>query len=157
MLVLQKGLKFNWDATDEQRATFHYARSLRPLRPELLLLLVEDQRFFQHVFRSAFDLQQKVIIASNAEEGWRMYLEHAPDIAFLDIMMDGMNGLELAWGLNQLDKASFLVMLSGMNDIETMALAQEIGASDFITKPYSKKKLLDCLVRYKKEFGKLMD
>lgn len=157
MHVLQKGLQFNWDATQEQRDKFHYERNLRPLRPELLLLLVEDQRFFQQVFRTAFSINQRVIVASNAEEGWQMYLEHAPDIAFLDIMMEGMNGLELAWGLNKLDRSAFLVMLSGMNDIETMALAQECGANDFITKPYNKKKLLDCLTRYKKEYGKLID
>ncbi len=153
----QKTLDFKWAATEEQRTTFNYARSLRPVRPALTLLLVEDQRFFQQVFRSAFNITQHILIANNAEEGWQMYLEHVPDIAFLDIMMDGMDGLELCWGLHQLDRAGFLVMLSGANDVETMALARENGASDFITKPYSQGKLLDCLGRYKKEFGKLID
>ena len=148
MTKFDTGLRFDWSATPEQRAAFHYARAARPLRQELVILLVEDQRFFQQVFRSALGINQPVLLAPSAEEGWQLYLAHAPDIAFLDVMMEGMNGHELAWGLNQLDQDAFIVMLTAANDIESMAEAEENGARCYITKPYSQQKLRDCLARY---------
>ena len=151
MNPLEKGLKFHWSASDEQRAAFQDARAARPTRAELVILLVEDERFFQQVFRSALGIYQPVLIAATAEEGWGMYLEHAPDIAFLDVMMEGMNGHELAWGLNQLDREAFIVMLTAANDIESMATADENGARAFITKPYNQQKLRDCIARYHRE------
>jgi CheY-like chemotaxis protein len=157
MRPLEKGLRFNWNATEEQRAVFHYARTARPLRRELVILLVEDQRFFQQVFRSALGIHQPVVIANNAKEGWDMYFEHAPDIAFLDVQMEGMSGHELAWGLNRLDADGFIVMLTAANDIESMAEADENGARAFISKPYNQKKLLDCIARYHASHPRLMD
>lgn len=65
-----------------------------------------------------------------------MYLEHVLDIAFLDIMMGGDDGLSSP-GAEQAGPRWIPRDAEGMNDIETMALAQESVASDVITKPYS--------------------
>ena len=127
------------------------ASSDRLFRTEPVILLVEDQRFFQQVFRAALGALRPVLIANNAMEGWRLYLENAPDIAFLDVEMEGASGQELALALNRFDPHGFLVMLSAAYDIENMAEAYENGVRDYITKPYNKQKLNDCLSKFRRE------
>ncbi len=134
--------------SDEERNIFVTACLTRPSRAEPVILLVEDQRFFQQVFRSALGMGRPMLIAKDAMEAWALYIKHAPDIAFIDVHMAGIDGHALTVVLGAIDRDAYLVMLTAAQDIESMAAALENGAREYITKPYTQKKLGDCLARY---------
>lgn len=74
-----------------------------------------------------------------------------PDVAFLDIRMPGVDGLELLARLKQASPWIRVVMLSGYHEFEYARRALQLGADDFLLKPASKKQLGDTLVKIKGE------
>jgi PAS domain S-box-containing protein len=60
-----------------------------------------------------------------------------PDIVLLDVMMPGMDGFEVCAALRQLPEGEHtpILMVTGLDDIESITLAYEAGATDFVTKP----------------------
>ena len=66
------------------------------------------------------------------------------DLALLDIMMPQMNGLELLHKIREYDDLSSLpvIMITALNQFETMIEALKLGANDYLTKPFKKEELL---------------
>jgi len=139
------------DSTAEQIQEFMEACATRGRRTEPLILLVEDQRFYQQVFREALGPGFTVLTADSAQAGWEIYLERAPDIAFLDVELGETSGHVLAMMLRHLDAEAFLVMVTGNNDEDTVARAIENRVRGFIAKPYNQKKLHESIALYASE------
>lgn len=81
--------------------------------------------------------------------------ENKPSLVILDIMMPGGNGLDLcAWIRKQkkFEKLPIIIM-SGIKDDETVMDALELGAVDFLRKPYSIKMLEEKIVRLREKYG----
>jgi CheY-like chemotaxis protein len=126
-------------------AHFRIAQSTRQTREKLRILVVEDQLFSQKILLELLHHDYIVDVASGSKEGLNLYLEHAPDIAFLDIEMDGENGHTLARFLKTLDPAAYIVMVTGNNSVEDVALAKSNHVDGFVVKPYNKQKILACI------------
>jgi phosphate regulon transcriptional regulator PhoB len=109
------------------------------------VLIVEDEPDIRdlvvhHLKREGY----QVSAASSGEEALRQVQAAPPDLVLLDLMMPAMDGLEVCRRLRQ-DPATAslpIVMLTAKGDEVDRVLGLEIGADDYIVKPFSPKELL---------------
>jgi len=109
------------------------------------VLIVEDERDIRdlvlfHLEREGFQVSS----ASSGEEALRQVRHVSPDLVLLDLMLPAMGGLEVCRKLRQ-DPATValpIVMLTAKGDEVDRVLGLELGADDYIVKPFSPKELL---------------
>lgn len=80
--------------------------------------------------------------AKNAKEARDFFKSEQPGVILMDIGLPDGNGLELARDFRKLRKDFVLLFLSALNDPETKVEGLEIGADDYITKPFALKELI---------------
>ena len=109
------------------------------------VLIVEDERDIRDLV--LFHLQREgyqVSSASSGEEALRQVRHTPPDLVVLDLMLPAMGGLEVCRTLRQEPSTAALpiVMLTAKGDEVDRVLGLELGADDYIVKPFSPKELL---------------
>jgi phosphate regulon transcriptional regulator PhoB len=109
------------------------------------VLIVEDEPDIRelvvhHLKREGY----QVSVAASGEEALRQVQASPPDLVLLDLMMPAMNGLEVCRRLRQDPVTASLpiVMLTAKGDEIDRVLGLEIGADDYVVKPFSPKELL---------------
>lgn len=106
------------------------------VRPSVLV--VDDEMVVRCFVREALEQSgHDVVEAENGRQALERFTEHRPDIVLMDIMMPGMDGFVACSQLRGLlggSRVPILVM-TGLDDAESIAKAYEHGATDFITKP----------------------
>ena len=106
------------------------------------ILVIDDDPDLIEFLKITFQFEGwKASAAKNAEEALRILGSNKLDMVLLDISMPGMNGLELLRCVIE-TYALPTIMLSGQNAIEIKVKCLEIGAEDFITKPFSPQELV---------------
>lgn len=88
--------------------------------------------------------------AQNGEQGLALIKYYRPDIIFLDVNMPKVDGLSLASGLKYLQKKPVIVFTTAFR--EYAADAFELGALDYLLKPYDEKRIVDVIDRIRKYF-----
>ena len=82
-----------------------------------------------------------VVLAHSGQEGLEMIRDTSPDIVLLDIMMPGMNGYEVLSILRQQSNIP-VIMLTAKKEVTSARDALNLGADDYIRKPFRKGELL---------------
>ena len=103
-----------------------------------LVLVVEDERTQRMILRAALERDGfEVEEAVDGLDGLRVFDSLRPDIVLLDVRMPGMDGFAACAALRRRPDAERLpiLMLTILNDIDSINRAYEAGATDFITKP----------------------
>ncbi len=114
----------------------------RARREHPKVMIVEDDRFTASYTSNILSKEYDLIISRTGEEGICDYIEHAPDIVFLDIHLPGLSGHEVLAAINAVDPKAFVVMLSVDSAQKNIKMAAETGAQNFLKKPFSKERLL---------------
>jgi two-component system alkaline phosphatase synthesis response regulator PhoP len=83
-----------------------------------------------------------VISALDGEEGLNKALKESPDLILLDIMLPKKDGLDVCRELRQKNITTPIIMLTAKNEEIDKVVGLEIGADDYITKPFSVRELL---------------
>jgi len=109
------------------------------------ILVVEDEADIRNLVR--YNLEQEgyvVAEAADGEQGLAAARKHRPHLVVLDLMLPGMNGLEVCRVLRSEEKTAKLpvVMLTARATEVDKVLGLEIGADDYVTKPFSPRELL---------------
>ena len=109
------------------------------------ILVVEDEEAIMRLLQ--FELELKgftVICAESAEEARILIDDKLPDVVLLDWMLPKMSGVEFAKELRNTPRTKELpiIMLTARGEEEDTELGLNIGADDYITKPFSKKELV---------------
>ena len=107
------------------------------------ILVVEDsqalQRALQRLFRQeAFEVR----VASDGIAGLEAFRSQIPDAVVLDLKLPGMSGKDLCREFKALAAGVPIIVLSANTDIDDKVLLLELGADDYVTKPFSPKELL---------------
>ncbi|MDH5256894.1 MAG: fused response regulator/phosphatase [Gammaproteobacteria bacterium] len=78
-----------------------------------------------------------VIQAENGKQAIECYIQHSPDIIFMDVMMPEMNGYEATTQIKYLCKSNFVpvIFLTALNDANDLAKCVAAGGDDFLSKP----------------------
>lgn len=106
------------------------------------ILVVEDEKAIADIL--IFNLQRegyRTLEANDGPEGLRLAQESGPDLVLLDVMLPGMDGFEVCRRLRQTSQVPIL-MLTAREEEADKVMGLELGADDYITKPFSMRELL---------------
>jgi len=103
-----------------------------------LVLVTDDDPLMRALLRGSLEAAGfRVIEATNGVEALQTFREHAPDVVLLDVLMPQMNGFDACAEMRRLPGAESLpiVMMTGMDDINSINRSYDVGATDFVSKP----------------------
>jgi twitching motility two-component system response regulator PilH len=91
----------------------------------------------------------EAVTAASGLEGLERALKEKPDLIFLDILMQDMDGYELCRGLraNQATRSTPIIIVSSKNQRADRMWALEQGATGYVTKPYRREDILESIRR----------
>ena len=112
-----------------------------PVKPRLLV--VDDEADLRSVLARYFGYNNfDVRTAADAVQARSLVAEAVPDLVLVDVNMPGESGLSLARWLRETHPRIGLVMLTGAADSVDRIVGLEIGADDYVTKPFETRELL---------------
>lgn len=106
------------------------------------ILVVEDEKAISDIL--VFNLQREgydTLAAYDGAEGLRCALEEAPDLILLDVMLPEMDGFEVCRRVRA-EKDTPIIMLTAREEETDKVMGLELGADDYITKPFSMRELM---------------
>ena len=107
------------------------------------ILIVEDEPNMVAGLRDNFEFEgYKVITAGDGVEGLQKALDESPDLVVLDVMMPRMSGLEVCKQLRAKRATLPIIMLTARGQEVDKVVGLELGADDYVTKPFSIRELL---------------
>lgn len=107
------------------------------------ILLVEDDPCFGSVLQSYLQLSDyEVTLRVNGNEGLNAFRKEKFDICLLDVMMPEMDGFTLGKKIREIDPSVPFVYITAKSLKEDMKLGYEIGADDYIVKPFDSELLI---------------
>lgn len=117
------------------------------------VLVIEDDQDIAHLL--AFNLRDicgHVDVAHDGSQGWEMAEASSYDLIILDLMLPGIDGLEICSRLRRLPQYVPILMLTAKSSELDRVLGLELGADDYLTKPFS---ILELLARVKAIFRRV--
>ncbi len=112
------------------------------LSPTLRVVAIDDDQ--QHLKFIATVLSRENVVvsaAANPQEGLKLVTRERPQLVLIDLIMPGMNGLEILERITQFDPAIEVVLLTGQYSTESAVEAIQKGAADYLTKPVDVERL----------------
>ena len=106
----------------------------------ITILIIEDEPDISELIE--YNLTQSgysIIVSNNGEKGIEITRKHLPDLILLDLMLPGIHGIDVCRILkNDKDTSSVsIIMLTALGQEEDIIKGLEIGADDYVTKPFS--------------------
>ncbi len=106
------------------------------------ILIVEDEASIQRVASAYLEHEgYQVLWVDNGLEALAVVRQQRPDLVILDLMLPGMDGMEVAARLRQ-ESEVFILMLTARTEEADRVAGLRIGADDYMTKPFSPRELV---------------
>jgi CheY-like chemotaxis protein len=113
---------------------------------KLSAMIVEDEKVVNELLSSSFkNFFSDVKSCFNGDEALKLYEKTTPDVVFVDIIMEGMDGIELSRKIRHINPNQIIIVISASNDIEKIAESIEVGVNSFVQKPIDTKKIIELL------------
>lgn len=107
------------------------------------MLVVEDEPGMASVLRRGLrESGFAVDVAADGEDGLWMATENDYDVAVVDLMLPGMDGLTLLRRLRQKERWTPVLLLTALDGVADRVLGLDLGADDYLTKPFAFSELL---------------
>jgi DNA-binding response OmpR family regulator len=106
------------------------------------ILMIDDEPMI--VESVSYSLRQEgyeVITANHGDEGFRLAENEKVDLILLDLMLPGMNGLDICRAIRQHSEVPIIILTAKEGEIDRV-LGLELGADDYVTKPFSIRELI---------------
>ena len=140
--IMAKRMQALRSLTDDNKISSIHLRRSR--RDEPVIMIVEDDRFTasyaSHILRD-FD----IIICRKGEDALPAYIEHAPDIVFMDIHLPGFSGHQTLQSILCADPEAHVFMLSVDSVKENIDQSKLLGSRGFLKKPVSRERILNTI------------
>jgi len=131
-----------------------------------ILIIDDDKKLNQLLEGFLSDFGFSVLTATHPEKGLKVLKQKSPDLIILDVMLPGMDGFEVCKKIRQ-QSAVPIIMLTARGDLMDKVVGLELGADDYLPKPFEPRELVarmhSVLRRSKKidaagprDFGRLM-
>ncbi|MGF1602653.1 MAG: response regulator transcription factor RpaB [Thermosynechococcaceae cyanobacterium] len=105
------------------------------------VLVVDDESTIRRILATRLTMMgYEVAVAVDGEEALTVFEEQSPDLVVLDIMMPKLNGLQVCEELRK-TTAVPIIILSALGDVGDRIQGLELGADDYLSKPFSPKEL----------------
>ena len=106
------------------------------------ILIIEDEENMVEGLRFNLEARNYVVIAAlDGETGLKKAAGEQPDLIILDLMLPGLNGYEVCKRLKETIPEIPIVMLTAKGQESDIVTGLDLGADDYVTKPYSPKEL----------------
>ncbi len=106
-----------------------------------VILIVDDTLSSRETVGDLLSIEDyQLLFAENGQQGLDTAQEHLPDLILLDVMMPGMDGFEVCARIRQFPPLSEvpIIMITALDDRESMIEGINAGADDFISKPFDR-------------------
>jgi DNA-binding response OmpR family regulator len=111
------------------------------LKPKTRILLIEDETSLAEVLRDYLTgTGYEVIVASNGRRGLEYFLHDEPSLVLLDLMLPDIPGEEVCTAIRKRSRVP-VIMLTAKSQEEDILAGLELGADDYVTKPFSPRQL----------------
>lgn len=118
-------------------------RLVSSAKPQATLLVVDDDTGLRDTLADFFELEgYEVLQAANVAEARRYLANGQPDLLLLDINMPGGDGLTFAAELRGAHSTTPIIILSGKGAMVDRVVGLEVGADDYLAKPFELRELL---------------
>jgi two-component system chemotaxis response regulator CheY len=121
--------------------------SLPPNRKSVRVLVADDDHIMRELIASLAEREGFTVAgrARDGDEAVRLFQETQPDVVLLDVEMPGKSGLEVMDALSSTADMAKIVMVSATPSADAVRRAVEKGATHFVVKPFSAKKLTEAI------------
>lgn len=135
----QKTLRF--DGSGRGRGDFGAAEKLGSVMEKILV--IEDNKDYQELVQSALAQTYRVICADGGKQGVELAREIKPDLILLDISLGEIDGFEVCHLLRSQKETTTtpIIFLSSRNDSHSKVMGFDLGADDFVEKPFDPEEL----------------
>ena len=107
------------------------------------IIVIEDDHAILRGLKDNLEYESyEVLTATDGEQGYRLIQEHHPDLIILDLMIPKMDGYELCHRVRSEGMATPILMLTARSEEVDRVQGLDIGADDYVTKPFSVPELL---------------
>jgi two-component system, NtrC family, nitrogen regulation response regulator NtrX len=107
------------------------------------VLVVDDEKGIREALRQLLEYEEiEVQTSASGADAVKLYPEFRPHLVFLDVKMQGRDGLATLRDLRALDRRAQVVMISGHGTVQTAVEATQLGAYDFLEKPLDTDRVL---------------
>ena len=108
------------------------------------ILIVDDERAVRESLRRALELEgYEIELAGDGSEAlYRLEANGEPDAVILDVLMPGLDGLEVCKRLRRAGSRLPVLMLTARDEVEDRVAGLDAGADDYVTKPFALEELL---------------
>jgi len=107
------------------------------------VLVVDDEKGVREALQQVLEFEDiEVHTCASGLDALQAYADFRPHLVFLDVKMQGLDGLEVLRLLRELDAQAQVVMISGHGTIQTAVEATQLGAYDFLEKPLDTDRIL---------------
>lgn len=110
-------------------------------------LIIDDSLYIRALIRDTLEEAGFEIVADveTGEAGIEEALEHSPDIITIDNILPDMLGLDIIKTLKENNTTSTLIMISAVGQQSVVSEGLKLGASDYITKPFTADQLIEAV------------
>jgi DNA-binding NtrC family response regulator len=112
-------------------------------REKASILVVEDEAKMRRLLELQLGEENFVVhSAPDAEAGLQLFVREKPDLVVTDMRLPGMSGLEFLQAVKRANAATSVVVMTAYGTVESAVEAMKVGASDYVTKPFSFEELV---------------
>ena len=109
---------------------------------EKKILVVDDEKAIGEILKINLEKEgYKVAVAMDGEEGVALALKLNPDLILLDVMLPKMDGFEVCKKIRRESEVPIVMLTARTEEIDKI-LGLELGADDYVTKPFSVRELM---------------
>lgn len=106
-------------------------------------MVVEDDATLRRILRDVFTIKgYEVLVASDGEEGCRLFSEHDVDLVIADVMMPRMDGFEMVRRMRESGANTQFIFLSALDSAEDVVEGFRSGGHDYLRKPFDISELM---------------
>jgi DNA-binding response OmpR family regulator len=107
------------------------------------ILIIEDDPAIQAGLTEYLSSENfEVLQSSDGKDGYESALLNLPDLVLLDINLPSMNGIDICRNLRKKEFNNPIIMLTSLEDSVDKVVGLEVGANDYVTKPFNTRELL---------------
>ena len=111
------------------------------------VLIVDDDLGVRESLRMVLKERYQPQLTASGEEALAAFADLHPDVVLLDVLMPGLDGLEVLERLKSEDPRTPIIMLTATKTVKTAVTAMKLGAFDYVTKPFDVDELLIIIER----------
>ncbi|PRA20170.1 diguanylate cyclase response regulator [Arthrobacter sp. MYb23] len=102
------------------------------------ILIADDDQISRMITKAAVEQSgHECIVAVDGDSAWQLYKEHSPEAVVTDLMMPGLNGLDLCRAIRaaEEDSYTYVILVTSHGSRKDVLAGMEAGADDYVTKP----------------------